>query len=83
MAKTMPKALDTYARQKRLLMLLEEYIKSCRPPAEADSKKANGDLPTLPAFAAFLVAAYPICKNFAPRSRGFMISFAQRLRMSY
>ena len=27
MAKTMPKALDTSARQKRLLALLEEYIK--------------------------------------------------------
>ena len=39
MAKTMPKTLDTSARQKRLLVLLEDYVKSCRPPPEADAKK--------------------------------------------
>ena len=54
MAKTMPKALDTSARQKRLLVLLEDYIKSCRPPPEADAKKASGRLANLAGFCRFL-----------------------------
>ena len=37
MAKKMPKALDTPARQKRLLALLEEYVDACRPPPDADA----------------------------------------------
>ena len=52
--KTMPKALDTSARQKRLLVLLEDYIKSCRPPPEADAKKASGRLANLAGFCRFL-----------------------------
>ena len=54
MAKTMPKTLDTSARQKRLLVLLEDYVKSCRPPPEADAKKASGKLANLAGFCRFL-----------------------------
>ncbi len=54
MAKKLPKTLDTSARQKRLLALLEEYIKACRPPPEADSKKTNGRFANLAGFCRFL-----------------------------
>ena len=54
MAKKMPKALDTPARQKRLLALLEEYVGACRPPPEADAKKANGKFANLAGFCRFL-----------------------------
>ena len=54
MAKRMPKTLDTSTRQKRLLDLLEDYIKSCRPPPEADTKKASGRLANLAGFCRFI-----------------------------
>ena len=54
MAKRMPKKLDTSARQKRLLALLEEYVMACRPPHEADTKKANGKFANLAGFCRFL-----------------------------
>lgn len=54
MAKKLPKTLDTSARQKRLLALLEEYIKACRPPPEADNKKTNVRLANLAGFCRFL-----------------------------
>ena len=47
MAKRLPKTLDTSARQKRLLALLEEYVGACRPPPEADTKKAGGKFANL------------------------------------
>ena len=82
MAKTMPKTLDTPARQKRLLALLEEYIKSCRPPPEADSKKTLHDLQILQAFAAFWVAVFRIYKSCAPKFLDFTTSSVLRLRTS-
>ena len=52
--KKLPKKLDTTARQKRLLELLEEYVEACRPPPEADSKKANGKFANLAGFCRFV-----------------------------
>ena len=54
MAKKLPKTLDTPARQKRLLALLEEYVGACRPPPEADAKKTNGKFANLAGFCRFL-----------------------------
>lgn len=54
MAKRMPKTLDTSAKQKRLLMLLDEYVDACRPPPEADTKKASGKFANLAGFCRFL-----------------------------
>ena len=54
MAKRLPKMLDTSARQKRLLELLDDYIKFCRPPPEADGKKTNLRLANLAGFCRFL-----------------------------
>ena len=54
MAKRMPKTLDTSARQKRLLALLDEYVKACRPPPNAESKKASGKFANLAGFCRFL-----------------------------
>ena len=54
MAKRLPKTLDTSARQKRLLALLEEYVGACRPPPEADTKKAGGKFANLAGFCRFL-----------------------------
>lgn len=54
MAKRMPKTLDTSAKQKRLLTLLDEYVDACRPPPEADTKKASGKFANLAGFCRFL-----------------------------
>ena len=54
MAKRLPKTLDTSARQKRLLALLEEYVGACRPPPEADTKKTGGKFANLAGFCRFL-----------------------------
>lgn len=54
MAKKLPKTLDTSARQRRLLDLLEEYVAACRPPPEADAKKTTGKFANLAGFCRFL-----------------------------
>lgn len=54
MATKLPKTLNTSARQKRLLALLDEYVKDCRPPPDADSKKTVGKFANLAGFCRFL-----------------------------
>ena len=39
---------------KRLPVLIEEYVESCRPPADADPRKSVGRLPNLAGFCRFM-----------------------------
>jgi hypothetical protein len=43
--------------QKKLPVLIEEYVESCRPPADADPKKSVGRLPNLAGFCRYLGCA--------------------------
>ena len=42
---------------KKLPVLIEEYVESCRPPADADPRKSIGRLPNLAGFCRYLGCA--------------------------